>query len=323
LNDIDQCLNNGQKPVNSNTDHKEEKTMIKINSNKEVAKSCTSLELFGLTLLVTSEDEGLGDDGRRDQYSSPSSLSDLPLSDEEMTHSNEKINKERDKDETAFADTQEAAIKEYSNCTCFDIAKNLQERIDRLVEERDNLTEQVLELEEAENDARLLSQRLQKQSENFVNQIECLQMSLVKANQVIEDNKNKIKSLQESEIKLKTELMMSLISKSERGSSDKKEDIMIKIEKTEPFYSFDQLHSRGHYSTYYADSKQSFNDLEMFISEDSLTPSFGSSFHVQNINYQMPFRKRQNKSATPLCETAKPRKIEVLFGTKPDVSNPD
>jgi len=192
------------------------------------------------------------------------------------------------------------------------------------LEERKKIVQQqLLELEEAENDARLLSQRLQKQSENFVNQIECLQMSLVKANQVIEDNKNKIKSLQESEIKLKTELMMSLISKSERGSSDKKEDIMIKIEKTEPFYSFDQLHSRGHYSTYYADSKQSFNDLEMFISEDSLTPSFGSSFHVQNINYQMPFRKRQNKSATPLCETAKPRKIEVLFGTKPDVSNPD
>lgn len=58
----------------------------------------------------------------------------------------------------------------------------------RLKEEKGNLEEQVLELEEAENDARLMTQRLQVQLVTLLHQYEAMRLELTEARETIEKN---------------------------------------------------------------------------------------------------------------------------------------
>ena len=75
--------------------------------------------------------------------------------------------------------------------------EKLKEEKQQLRQERDSLTEQVLELEEAENDARSLSQKLQTQVTSLVNQMESLQIMLVQERESLQKKEGLIKQYEE------------------------------------------------------------------------------------------------------------------------------
>lgn len=339
-------------------------------------KSCSSLESYALTLSLTSEDEGLGDDGRRDQFSGPSSLSDLQLSDEESSANSEPKAKYS---EIGIQASQVDLITTSVPCQYCKESSNLEAKFALLMEERDALQEQVLELEEAENDARLVSQRLQRQVENLVNQVDCLQISLVKANQQIDQCNDTIRSLRECELKLKVDFMMALIAKSEDSPSKLLDELKTKLREKKnelaamgpmvfsSLNTFDdrsydsngssnrhnfkqaiyhQQHqpSQANQSRIQSFSQQthqpclqlSFNDgpddCEIFVPEDSLPPDPGSSFHVQMLNSSRFNNRRPSISQTssssstsrpplPLCESVKPKKIDLLLSSSPSYSS--
>ncbi|XP_053208781.1 putative leucine-rich repeat-containing protein DDB_G0290503 isoform X2 [Panonychus citri] len=347
-------------------------------------KSCSSLESYGLTLSLTSEDEGLGDDGRRDQFSGPSSLSDIQMSDEESNASSgSSSSSSSSKFTDAAIQTSESSLTIITGpCQHCKESTNLEDKVNLLIEERDNLQEQVLELEEAENDARLVSQRLQRQVENLVNQVDCLQISLVKANQQIDQCNETIHTLRECELKLKVDFMMALIAKSEDSPSKLLDELKTKLKEKKNelasmgpmvFSSLNTFDDRSidlsststtiNGSTNRHNFKQaiyqqqqqqqqqsshgnSFNhqsylplssftgcgpdDCEIFVPEDSLPPNPGSSFHVQMLtsNRYNPCRPSQStttfsspRSPLPLCETVKPKKIDLLLSPSPTYSS--
>ncbi|XP_074596786.1 uncharacterized protein LOC141851885 [Brevipalpus obovatus] len=242
------------------------------------SKNCSSLESYTLTLSLTSEDEGLGDDGRRDQFSGPSSLSDLHLSsDEESGKADDNSNDDSHHPNSSTSSSSAASSSSSSRSThssespisdlnpftasnrdgksqngndngqesnicikCQERSSMAQQEIEILLKERESLREQVLELEEAENDARLVSQQLKRQVDNLCNQVECLQITLAKANQQIDENNELIQSLREEELKLKVDFMMALISKHEESPGNFLEDLKAKLK--EKRRELDQLH---------------------------------------------------------------------------------
>ncbi len=184
---------------------------------------------------MTSEDEGLGDDTRRDHSSGPSSLADLqepefdtlsiqspqsPLQFEEAMnvsfYQNEKckLNDNQDIQElgrtrgkqTASTQTDGDEFFRTRTIESHEYIEKLEHRLNQLKKEKANLEEQVLELEEAENDSRLLSQRLQQQLETFLDQYETMHSDLINTKRTIDHNNNKIKTFERIEFELRSQI---------------------------------------------------------------------------------------------------------------------
>lgn len=321
---------------------KRETFFIQANNEKTIkSKSCSSLESYTLTLSLASEDEGLGDDGRR-EFSGPNSLSDLQLSSDEECNQLPERSRNQPGASNVAAKSSEGFSAKYAKVvgpvkSCPNCSKRsaLEQQVKMLVEERNSLQEQVLELEEAENDARLVSQRLQRQVENLVGQVECLHMTLSRANHQIEENNEEIKKLREEELKLKVDFMMALISRHEESPGSFLDDLKEKLK--EKRSELDQLHpvigsDCGHENQHphrflskcqaKASNNSDANDCEIFIPEDSLLPNLGSSFHVKTIKSRLKrsqstltaANSNSSKSvATPICETVKPKKIDLIY----------
>lgn len=74
----------------------------------------------------------------------------------------------------------------------------LKMKLEKVSQEKDSLAEQVLELEEAENDARFASQRLETQVTGLLQQIESLQITLVQARSTIDEDQKQLREHQEA-----------------------------------------------------------------------------------------------------------------------------
>ena len=73
----------------------------------------------------------------------------------------------------------------------------LKTQLEKVSQERDSLMEQVLELEEAENDARFSSQRLEVQVAALLKQIESLQVALTDARTTVDEDRKQLRHYQE------------------------------------------------------------------------------------------------------------------------------
>lgn len=181
---------------------------------------------------MTSEDEGLGDDTRRDNSSGPSSLheseydvisvqstSDTCMVDapvvvnQKSTPTNVNVNLIQSNGEKEQVSLQNHSIllvstSAHSNLLyCQGYIEQLEKNLEQLKEEKANLEEQVLELEEAENDARLISQRLERQVETLLDQYDTMRIELIDSKKTIEFNKNKINSLEKIELELRDQII--------------------------------------------------------------------------------------------------------------------
>lgn len=184
---------------------------------------------------MTSEDEGLGDDTRRDHSSGPSSLADLqepefdalsiqspqsPLQFEEAMNVSfyqndkcklndnqviEQLARTRGK-QTASTQTDGDEFFRTRTIESHEYIEKLEHRLNQLKKEKADLEEQVLELEEAENDSRLLSQRLQQQLETFLDQYETMHSDLINTKKTIDHNNNKIKTFERIEFELRSQI---------------------------------------------------------------------------------------------------------------------
>lgn len=182
--------------------------------------------------VMTSEDEGLGDDTRRDLSSGPSSLADLQecefdaisqrsMTDERETNhlkkkrneQNESTLKERDKERDRLVGQ---VFKQR------DAIDKLEKRLEESNAEKESLKEQVLELEEAENDARLMSQRLEQQLTAFTHQYDAIRSELIAANKVNDINAARIKTFEaiESKLRFKLEEIKNILMKGNSVDKD-------------------------------------------------------------------------------------------------------
>lgn len=196
--------------------------------------------------------------------------------------------------------------------------------------ERDSLSEQVLELEEAENDARLMSQRLQTQLRNVCEQLDNVQGALVDARATNEQHAARQRLLEVSERTLTKQLdeLKALISSNTPGGQLRAADALdarlaAKIAEVEQ-----QLSS---YREELAGDASDESDLQLFISPDDMAPS-GSSFEPSSLQYQLhnvqnvqPQQQQQQNVQSgqpqslddsgvelPLCEAIKAKKIDVM-----------
>ena len=159
---------------------------------------------------MTSEDEGLGEDTRRDLSSGPSSLADLHesefdaicqrlMTDETITQDSNQTKSHqsliKDKDHLVFQVNRQK-----------DAIDKLEKSLEQTKTENNSLKEQVLELEEAENDSRLISQRLEQQLNLFRQQYETIRSELMAAHKDIERKNSRINTFDTIEAELRLQL---------------------------------------------------------------------------------------------------------------------
>lgn len=160
------------------------------------------LQFTNSSVILTSEDEGLGhdDSSRRlyrseeDGYSGPSSLDSsekkLKMIKNELNSNDKKSDKLKN-------------VVLIDRCTSPLMNVNdLELKLGKLEKENNELIEQNLELEEAENDARLVSQKLKIKVDNLLEQIDNLQMNLEQSQEYIKTNQDELNEFKKREDKL-------------------------------------------------------------------------------------------------------------------------
>ncbi|XP_054168634.1 putative leucine-rich repeat-containing protein DDB_G0290503 [Oppia nitens] len=268
------------------------------------------------TSAMTSEDEGLGDDTRRDHSSGPSSLTDLQEREDDMIsqkfsdtslefgHIVIEDNKNIDIPNDNCAESDQLCHKQSQhqmpllfqddhklrsdNNNTNDLIDKLKQTIDELKLEKTNLEEQVLELEEAENDSRLLSQRLRQQMDSFKNKDK-------RVEQYVSADDNLFGILWQKLYRLEAQV-------------DCLKEYTVNL------------------TTHTNDSNDSDDGLQLFISDEKLSEGvskIGSSFQVSHFDDNQlqtngnhwDVRLDNLIESMPLCETVKPERIDVSLST--------
>lgn len=244
---------------------------------------------------MTSEDEGLGDDSRRDLSSGPSSLADMQECEYDVI--SEKSSQITDENEINVSIKRNVCLQTDSGMfecqmpaidTNGDSIERLEKKLKQMKEEKAGLEEQVLELEEAENDARLMSQRLQQQLKAFVDQYESLQLDLINANNTIELNNKTIENFHKNESKLRTQMdeIRSTLLKQSLIECNYYRNEHNFLDESNKKYSFGRLDILDNENINCDQSKPSIDSLYSFLWEklyqieaqiDSLQQSYGQT----------------------------------------------
>lgn len=243
---------------------------------------------------------------------------------------------------TIFSDiaSQTVVVDESSSV----LVVELQRRLDQMSFDKANLAEQVLELEEAENDARLLSQRLQGQLGQLCEQVDGLQAALIESRAACDmansrqrqfDANEKVISKQidelrrsfESTLKCSKSIDQDANCSASLGDQLQRVDtinatLLDRLQSVEcQLYKYRQdLGQPGCLRRKGSSSNSSDDEMEMFIEEDDMLPS-GSSFEASLLrtstgsNHRNATKGHQSLSdlTLPLCETGKPKKIDLLM----------
>lgn len=163
------------------------------------------------SVVLTSEDEGLGhdDSSRRlyrseeEAFSGPSSLENSEKrAKKNDLNSDKKSDKKLDKKSADKSASGEAVIA-VDRCTSPLMNVNeLEAKLGKVEKQNNDLIEQNLELEEAENDARLLSQKLKIKVDNLLEQIDNLQINLEQSQEFIKSTQCDLNEFKKREEKL-------------------------------------------------------------------------------------------------------------------------
>lgn len=163
------------------------------------------------SVILTSEDEGLGhDDSSRRLYRSEEEAFSGPSSlERENEKQSKKIDQSADKksdkklDKKSDKTASGRAVVAVDRCTSPLMNVNeLEAKLGRLEKQNNDLIEQNLELEEAENDARLMSQKLKIKVDNLLEQIDNLQVNLEQSQEFIKSSQCDLNEFKKREDKL-------------------------------------------------------------------------------------------------------------------------
>ncbi|CAG2105213.1 unnamed protein product, partial [Medioppia subpectinata] len=293
---------------------------------------------------MTSEDEGLGDDTRRDHSSGPSSLvdsqepeydvmSESTQSTPDLGHKEgltnacsiedvEQLGPQREQlRESVESDKDKEQYLRLEVMRSNDLIEKLKQSIDKLKGEKAILEEQVLELEEAENDSRLMSQRLQQQMQTFVDDYEKLELDLINANKTIDLNNNRIKK---TDLRHQIEEMRN--KRCEQHSTQVDSLYSVVWERLYRLENQIDCLKQSYNQTNQTNCSQDYtdDDLQLFISAERLSEGvskIGSSFEVshfdksrdQAFNHcEASVRLDDLVLSMPLCEAVKAERIDVM-----------
>lgn len=202
----------------------------------------------------------------------------------------------------------------------------LEEVISKLSQEKAALEEQVLELEEAENDARLASQRLQAQLEGLLGQIEANEQRFEKQIDAYRASLSKESGDQvttSSSSGTAANLAGASDNEKENGDPDASRQSSACSAPHGWRHARDAL-DRGHVLS--DNSSDEDDEMELFIPQEDMAVS-GSSFDTSSMRRGNSAKRESYEPSTeaedrpdesmvlrlPLCETVKPKKIDVLM----------
>lgn len=157
------------------------------------------------SVILTSEDEGLGhDDSSRRPYRSEEEAFSGPSSLERESEKQSKAKKsELSADKKSDKSASGRAVIAVDRCTSPLMNVNeLEAKLGKLEKQNNDLIEQNLELEEAENDARLMSQKLKIKVDNLLEQIDNLQINLEQSQEFIKSSRCDLNEFKKREDKL-------------------------------------------------------------------------------------------------------------------------
>ena len=174
------------------------------------------LRFTNSSVILTSEDEGLGhDDSSRRLYRSEEEAFSGPSSLEQNSEKQSKAN-EPNADKKPDKST---AIVAVDRCTSPLLnVDELEAKLGRLEKQNSDLIERNLELDEAENDSRLLSQKLKIKVDNLLEQIDNLQINLEQSQEFIKSTQCDLSEFKKREDKL-LEQIKDLQTKLDMASS--------------------------------------------------------------------------------------------------------
>ena len=231
------------------------------------------------SVILTSEDEGLGHDrlyrSEEDAYSGPSSLDS---SEKKLKIKNNELDKKS---------LDKKSLDKVDRCTSPLMNVNeLELRLSKLEKHNNELIEQNLELEEAENDSRLVSQKLKIKVDNLLEQIDNLQINLEQNEEYLKANDVEFKRRENKLIEQIKELQIKL---------DEERNISLSTINSSDDWQLDHDHDDCKLSTL-----NSLNDFDLNRSETQL---------------------QQQQEQNPICDSIKPIKIDLCNSNNTNANN--